>query len=187
MSAATLDKISITKRLPSCNKWLKLYQMTTNVVYNVGMSRPNYETASDLAKEAEVIAIYAQAYALTPVKLKPSLIVDYGLMRDKRMVGVAEVKVRKQSYPELFISLHKVQEMRKHVMDGTRARVIFATPDGIYVQKVEFDPVSPSIQGWIGIAGRTDRADASDMEPVVYWPMTGMERIADSKQEWFHG
>jgi len=72
-------------------------------------------------------------------------------------------------------------------MDGTRARVIFATPDGIYVQKVEFDPVSPSIQGWIGIAGRTDRADASDMEPVVYWPMTGMERIADSQQEWFYG
>ena len=149
------------------------------------MSRPDYETESDRSKEGEVIDIYAHHFGLRPVKLKPSLIVDYALMRRDQMVGVAEVKVRGKAYPEMFISLHKVQEMRKHVMDGTKARVIFATPRGVFVQKVEFDPASPAITHHIGMAGRTDRGDKSDMEPVVFFPMAGMERIADAKQEWF--
>lgn len=149
------------------------------------MNRPFYESEKDRTKEQQVIDVFCRQFNLTAQKLKPSLIVDYALLKGERMVGVCEVKVRGKSYPEMFISLHKVQEMRKHVNDGNKARIIFAVPEGVYVQKVEFPDGDPSIKGWIGIKGRKDRNDPFDMEPVVHWPLKDMTRIADSNKEWF--
>lgn len=147
--------------------------------------RPYYETAGDLRKEDAVMGLFCERFGVQAAKLKPSLVVDYALMRKDRMVGVAEVKVRHKSYPELFLSLHKVHAMRQHVMDGGRARVVFATPDGVFVQKVEFADNDPTIRYAMGLGGCTDRGDKDDVEPVVFFPMAGMERIADAKQEWF--
>ncbi len=149
------------------------------------MTRPFYESSTDRVKEQEVINLFCEKYKLTAAKLKPSLVVDYGLEKDGHLAYVAEVKVRHKSYPSMFISLHKVQEMRQYVAWGVQARVIFALPQGVYVQKLEFPSGNPAIQFEIGIRGRTDRGDAADLEPVVFMPMAGMTKLFDSKKEWF--
>lgn len=158
------------------------------------MTRPYYESDADRTKEQDVVDLFCQVFSrggrkFSSAKLKPSLIVDYAIVDaatpNKEVVSVVEVKVRNRSYPELFIGLSKVQKMREYVCDGLLARILFATPEGVYLQKVEFPDGDMSIRGAIGMAGRTDRGDKQDIEPVVYWPMSGMQRIADSRPEWF--
>jgi hypothetical protein len=145
------------------------------------MTRPFYESDQDRSKEQQVIDVFCQQFNLTSEKQKPSLIVDYALMRGQRMVGVAEVKVHHKQYPEMFISYAKVRAMRDYMVDGIAPRVIFAMPEGIFVKKLE----TIAIDGWIGMGGRKDRNDAHDREPVVFYKTNEMTRIADSKKEWF--
>lgn len=149
------------------------------------MTRPFYENAQDRSKEREVIDLFCNRFGLSSDKLKPSLVVDYGLSKDGRLAYVAEVKVRHKSYSTMFISLAKVQHMREYVAWGVQARIIFALPEGVYVQKLEFPGGLPAIQHEIGIAGRKDRGDPDDLEPVVHFEFSKMARLFDSKKEWF--
>lgn len=144
-------------------------------------ARHFYESSADRSKERAVIDVFGSIFNVKPVKLKPSLIVDFGLIRGDQIVGVAEVKVRGKEYPEMFISHSKVSELRRWDADGVKARIIFATPHGVYVKKVE----GPHIDGWIGFGGRTDRGDPQDQEPVVFYKLDQMERIASSDPVWF--
>lgn len=156
-------------------------------------NRPVYETEPDLRKEREVIEVVARVGRMTVQKLADKSQIDFALMKGDVVWGVAEVKVRNRLYPQMMLSLHKVQALRLHAAMGLQARVIFAVPEGIYAKRIEEGPVD----GWIGYGGRTDRGDAQDREPVVFFgelkvngrvmreerqPMT---RLADSDPRWF--
>lgn len=155
--------------------------------------RPTYETEADLQREREVIDTVASMAGMTAHKLKAYSNVDFALMRDKMVRMVCEVKVRKQHYPQMFLSLHKVQALRHYASLGLEARVIFATPAGIFVKKIG----PGSIDGWIGLGGRTDRGDPDDQELMVFFgqlEVNGkvypeeaepLKQIAASQQEWF--
>jgi hypothetical protein len=155
--------------------------------------RPTYETPADIEREREVIDAVASKAGMTAHKLKAYSNVDFALMKDRVVRMVCEVKVRNKLYPQMMLSLDKVQALRNYAAMGLEARVIYATPEGIYVKKV--GPLA--IDGWIGMGGRTDRDDPDDTEMVVYFgQMTvngrriseekdPMKRLCDSERRWF--
>lgn len=146
------------------------------------MNRPFYETSADRTHEQEVIDLFCSRFSLTPHKLKPSLIVDYALMdKDGICKYACEVKVRKKSYPELFISLAKVQALRAYQAIDVNARIFFVVPEGVYVQKIA--PLH--IEGYIKYGGRDDRGDMDDKELLVYYNFKSMTRMFDANPEWF--
>lgn len=154
--------------------------------------RPRYENEDDLRKEREVIEAVASLAGLTVQKLRPNDL-DFALLRGKQVKMVCEVKIRHKHYDQMFISLDKVQALRDKAAMGLEARVVFATPAGIFVKKIG----PGSIDGWIGFAGRTDRGDQFDQELMVhfgqleingkYFPeeVEPLKQIAPSKPEWF--
>lgn len=144
-------------------------------------TRPTYETSADKSRERAVVDAVAARTKLTAKKLKKYSEVDFCLLKGDRVVGVAEVKVRGRDYKELFISLTKVQALRDLAAVGLAARIIFATPSGIYLQDI--GPLE--IMGWIGWGGRADRGDDQDQEMVVFYDMAGMRLLCDSQPEWF--
>ena len=155
--------------------------------------RPTYETPNDQRKEREVIDVVAAMGNMRADKLKAYSNVDFALVRGEKVWGVCEVKVRNKLYPQMMLSLHKVQALRNYAALGLEARVIYATPEGIYSKRIG----PKEIDGWIGMGGRTDRGDDSDVEMCVFFgPMVvngkamneeaePMKRVCDSKQEWF--
>lgn len=144
-------------------------------------SRPRYESKADKDRELQVIQRVGAITKLEPKRLPEYSEADFAMLRDNRVVGVAEVKVRGKRYPQMFISLHKVQALRDYASLGLAARLVFALPDGVFVQEIGH----PEIMGWIGYAGRTDRGDAQDTEMVVFYDTSGMRRLCDSDAGWF--
>lgn len=144
-------------------------------------SRPRYESKADKDRELQVIQRVGAMTKLEPKRLPEYSEADFAMLRDNRVVGVAEVKVRGKRYPQMFISLHKVQALRDYASLGLAARLVFALPDGVYVQEIGH----PEIMGWIGYAGRTDRGDVQDTEMVVFYDTSGMRRLCDSDAGWF--
>lgn len=163
--------------------------------------RHKYETEEDLRKEAEVMAVVRRALmrkddTITDqefIKLHSFNSVDYVLLQNKRVTYAFECKVRYQHYPQMYIGYKKVCGLRELAYDGVKAGVAFATPKGIYLKRIEPGP----LDGWIGVGGRTDRADPQDIEQVVYfgdWVVNGvtmfeeaqpMVRLCNSNPEWF--
>ena len=155
--------------------------------------RPTFETPRDLQIEAEVADLLAKRSGMKAVKTKQYYPVDWVFMRGELAWGVVEIKVRKKHYPQMMLGLEKVQALRGFAADGLEARVVFCTPEGVFVKKIREGPVD----GWIGIGGRKDRGDDQDIEPMVFFgpfvvggvvykeEAEPMERIADSRPEWF--
>lgn len=156
--------------------------------YNRSM-RPTYETQSDISREKQIIDLVAGRFGMKAVKLPQFQDIDFALMKGDVVWGVVEVKGRRKHYPQMFLSLHKVQALRNYAAAGLQARVIFATPQGVFAKKI--GPLE--IDGWIGIGGRTDRNDPMDMEFVCHFYTPGheteeahpMTKICDSDQGWF--
>ena len=135
----------------------------------------------------------ATKFGMKAVKLPQFQDIDFALMKGQVVWGVVEVKARGRHYPQMFLSLAKCQALRNYAAAGLQARVIFATPKGIFAKKI--GPLE--IDGWIGIGGRKDRNDPSDIEMVAHFgdlvlgdkvmreekePMT---KICDSDERWF--
>lgn len=155
--------------------------------------RPLYETQRDLDLEKQVAQQLAEQYRLTLRKLPAKSSADWGLMRGDLLWGVVEVKVRRAHYDAMMLSLAKVQALREYAVSGLQARVIFATPRGVYAKRIGPE----GIDGWIGLGGRTDRGDEQDTEPVVFFgdlkiggqvvraEKEPMQRLFDSDPAWF--
>lgn len=160
------------------------------------MKRPVYQTERDLRIEREIAEIVAVAGGMETAKIKDGKglgKIDHAFYRHGRVLMMAEIKRRDQHYPQMFIGFDKVEALRNVAACGLQARVIFATPKGIYAKKIH----QGFIDGWIGQGGRKDRGDPKDIQLVVYfgdWVVGGkvlkaevepMTRICDSLPEWF--
>ncbi len=149
--------------------------------------RPLYETAEDRSKERQIIDMVAQRTGMKAVKL-PKFDVDFVLMKGEVVWGVAEVKGRMKHYPQMFVGLEKIQKLRQYACTGLQARMIFATPEGIFAKKIG----PAEVDGWIGVGGRKDRGDSLDIELLCYFDTSApseeknvMTRVCDSDPRWF--
>ena len=151
-----------------------------------------HETEKDRQNEREVAEILAKRSGMQAVKNKDHHRIDWSFLRGEVVWGVAEIKCRHLHYDQMMVSLDKIQALRECAASGLEARMVFATPAGIFVKKIGPE----GIDGWIGMGGRADRGH-SEMEPCVYFgnltvggmlikeEKEPMVKIAESKPEWF--
>lgn len=136
-------------------------------------ARPRYESEADRARELAVARAVFQPYGLTVLKLPIAYEVDFAVLRGERVVGFAEVKVRKRAYDTLMLSLHKAEALRR-LATGFRSWLLVAVPAGVYARRFviaeRFD---------VRVGGRSDRGDWQDVEPVAHFPMLGLKRVCD--------
>lgn len=131
-----------------------------------------YERRGD--RESELAAAEAAfgPRGLLVRKLPVAYEVDFCVLRDERVIGVVEVKVRTRAYDTLLVSLHKAQALRRFAACGLIAWLLVQVPAGLYARRVL--PDEPLDVRW---GGRKDRGDWQDMEPVAHFPMVGMRRV----------
>ena len=126
--------------------------------------RPRYETYADLSNESEIIDDACVAWQCQAIKLPNSYRLDFALLRDEKVVAFAEVKRRNvlhNAYPTAFISLSKVMTAR--LMRPLPSFWIVAWDDGIGYVRLD------NHNGEITMAGRRDRHDPADIEPMAHF------------------
>lgn len=139
-------------------------------------SRPLYESERDRERELSVMQAALAGRDVSAVKLPAAYEVDFGLMREGKLIGVAEVKVRSKAFDTLMLSLHKARALRAFAEDGLEAWVVACVPEGIYALAVKADELFD-----LRLGGRSDRGDWQDIEPVVHFPMPPL-RVADAPE-----
>lgn len=142
--------------------------------------RTIYESDSDRTRERAVVESLLSGGPTQPQKLPIASEVDFSLVRDGRVVGVMEVKVRKRAYDTMFVSLHKAQALRRFAAEGLRAWLVFALPEGVLSQ-----PIAPDAVFDIRMGGRADRGDWQDRDLVAHFPTHAMRRAGDADPGWF--
>lgn len=141
--------------------------------------------------QRQVIAVVAGIAKMKAEKLKRYADVDYALTKGGSVRMVCDVQVQDKRQPQMAISLEKVRKLRGYAERGLQARIIFATPEGIFAKKIEDGP----IDGWIGLSGRYDEEQGSEMA-VYFGPLVvsgkvmdeeknPLQRLCDSDPSWF--
>lgn len=133
------------------------------------MIRPYYENNTTLEAERKAILRYAQAWGCDVRKLPVRYTIDYAMISDNKISAWAEIKCRNvdvNQYATLMISAEKIWTgLRMSQISGIPFILVIEWRDvlGALVVKKEhtYD---------IRIAGRKDRDDWQDMEPMIFFP-----------------
>lgn len=129
--------------------------------------------------EREIAQVVANVARLTLAELP----IGWGLMKDKRVVMHIFTKVMpKLDLPTL--PFHTVNALRDSAAAGLEARAVFASPEGIFVQKIGH----PVIDGWIGIENNQLSVTFGQIKTGNrFYPeaVEPMQMIAQSRKEWF--
>ena len=139
--------------------------------------RPRYETEEDLSREGEFSRIASEKFRCTFQKMPVRYGLDYAAIRDGKIVGFAEMKIRTNSayaYPTYMISLTKMMAARDlWQVTGLRSFLMVMWSDAWGYTRLSgvFDDLT--------FNGRSDRADWQDMEPVM---LINMERFRIAKR-----
>ena len=146
------------------------------------MSRPFYESDKDRHQENVTINNFADYCGVNFSKMKPSCIIDYALLKNKKVIGVVEVKNRNYSSKSidnmggLIISTSKIFSAKKWTEDvGVPFFLLVQLTDGVFYFKKNKGDQWPDLE--IQIAGRKDRGDWQDMEPCCLFPMNLFTKI----------
>ena len=131
--------------------------------------RPFYETKEDRVREKDIAKMFAGRLGLVAKPNPVAYPVDYSFVNTNNEVrGFAEIKSRGHrfgTYPTYMISAMKLS----HAQSLSRAthKNVFLVVGWSCGTIAHIDMnTEPDLVGW---GGRTDRGDADDMEPVVYW------------------
>lgn len=146
--------------------------------------RPRYERGEDLEAEEGVINRFCammegQGWRLDHVKLNPAAYrIDYALYESssRKVELVCEVKRRKVSiakYPTLILSASKIQAGMRFEPD-TPFYVVIGWDDVIGYMR----PAKHSAGMSLYVAGRTDRGDGYDIEPVYCYPIEMFKQLS---------
>lgn len=131
--------------------------------------RPRYESDKDRKAEVEIMDKVSSAFGFSDYKKLPSsYVLDFAAIRDNKIAGFVEVKRRNNDmgkYPDIFVALHKINAANQFRMIGKKT--IFA---------VQWNDCA----GWllledpeyISFAGRVDRNDPADLEPMAHFPIS---------------
>lgn len=144
------------------------------------MTRPLYETDSDLSNEEKVITFLVEKWGLQGwLKLSLSYGLDYAMCRIPGVISsYVEIKVRPGlSYGApggYFLSLHKVMRAREiNAETGSPCHLVVSFPGDGSIYRADMFSHEP---GCI-VAGRTDRGDPLDQEPHVVYPWEAFRRL----------
>jgi hypothetical protein len=138
------------------------------------MSRPMYENSATLEAERRAIMRYAKAWDYDVRKLPIRYNIDYAMMSQTKITAWAEVKCRNvdvNQYPSLMISAEKIWA-------GLRMAAISNIP---FILIIEWLDVLGSLEVKkehaldVRIAGRKDRDDWQDMEPMIFFPTNNFD------------
>lgn len=134
-----------------------------------------WETADDLKREADVVALYAQYKNCDYEKLPIAYKADYAFLRDGEIVAFIEIRCRNvahDEYPTIMLSLlkwHDVNAMAKAA--GVPAMFVVRYTDGVYA--IPFREMPDEIT----MGGRALQRDSRDREPVVHYNVSRMRRF----------
>lgn len=133
------------------------------------MIRPMYENNATLEAERKAIMRYAKAWNYDVRKLPIRYNVDYAMLNQSSITAWAEIKCRNvdvNQYPTLMISAEKI-------WSGLRMSAISNIP---FILIIEWLDVLGALEVKkehtldVRIAGRKDRDDWQDMEPMIFFP-----------------
>ena len=134
--------------------------------------RPLYESEADLSREAKVMERLSKLWRCSFHKLPIRYHLDYAAVRNKRVVGYVEVKVRNYSMEQIdrmggyMLSLGKMQAGQSlSSLSKVPICLVVQCTDATYWLAVKDFSEFP-----VTITGRTDRGDAQDVEPCVLIP-----------------
>lgn len=134
--------------------------------------RPLYESEADLSREAKVMERLSKLWRCSFHKLPIRYHLDYAAVRNKRVVGYVEVKVRNYSMEQIdrmggyMLSLGKMQAGKSlSSLSKVPICLVVQCTDATYWLAVKDFSEFP-----VTITGRTDRGDAQDVEPCVLIP-----------------
>jgi hypothetical protein len=147
------------------------------------MTRPEYETPADRARELEVASGVARAWGLEARQLPRRYPVDFALLEFGRVAAFLEVKVRpgvrSDTYPTLLLSSAKWAGGMGLARDfGIPVFVVARWDDRTGVLLVD-----PSSRLPLTFGGRRDRADWQDEEPCVFLPVRAFSSPASLAPE----
>jgi hypothetical protein len=139
------------------------------------VSRPTYESSTNVAKELEIAAKFCSVFDCTYEQYPPLHAVNGKFVKDGKVQAIAEIKVRNNAsnkYPTLMMSSSKYRKGLDwaHKENAPFLLVIKFT-DGLFMTKV-----GAKYQESIG--GRKDRNDPDDIERCVYIPMDSFKQVA---------
>ena len=144
--------------------------------------RPLYESDTDIANEAQVMAALSRRWDAQFHKLPIRYHIDYAATKDNRVVAYVEVKVRKYSMDQIdkwggyMLSVAKLQTAQQlcHISNAVFCLVVRCT-DGLYWVAIKDFSEFP-----VSITGRSDRGDAQDIEPCVLIPKSRCTKMNPS-------
>lgn len=131
------------------------------------MVRPSYESESDRDNEAAVIGRLRAVWGFSAAKLPRWYEVDYAACRGEDIVGWLEVKHRGRSYPTYRVSLKKWRAgLALSAMTRMPFLLVVCWPErgASVIRYVEANRGTPFR---VVFAGRQDRGDSQDMEPMA--------------------
>lgn len=134
-----------------------------------------YETAADAANEDEALSRLAAEWDFEFRKLPRRYVVDFIAFRNGQHVAWLEFKrrfVNHYQYPTLRISAYKLIEGFK-LYKTTKRPFVLAVQYNDELTFHRFD----HIEYPVSYAGRSDRGDDSDMEPMFDVPVHELTRI----------
>jgi len=151
--------------------------------WDEAMNRPLYETQQDRLAEARVAKKVADKWALRPIKLRPTYVVDYALMKENTCAGFMEVKCRNYTMSEMdkmggfMISLDK---LAKGIQLARIGRVVFtiavSAKGVIYYYDIKDNNILNCHDG-LSFGGRTDRDDPQDVEPAALFKAARFQKL----------
>ena len=131
--------------------------------------RPTYETIDDLRNERSVIEAFCGPFDYKYAKMPKQYHLDYCVLKQDKVVGFCEVKVRTNNhnkYSTLLLSLSKVSSANGlKEASGIKSILLVKWKDKLGYTYFKND--------WpVMVGGRTDRNDWQDIEPVVHIPIS---------------
>ena len=133
------------------------------------MSRPLYETKANLDEELQVMQAFAKRYGYSFKKIPIQYRMDFAVFRDKKMLGLVEVRCRTFSwnkYSTLIMSMAKLMHMQTYSNMNIPVTLLLKNADGLWWWK--YNPSGIEYFGWGGrfIGGNAKPRDDQDEEPV---------------------
>lgn len=145
---------------------------------------PIYETQAHLRREEEFSRLVAEKFKCTFVKLPMRYGLDFAAIRNGKVVGFVELKVRGNpvgSYQTFMLSTHKFMSARAlHDTTGLPCTLAVSWSDvwGYLPMANAFPDENGRSRFEIGFGGRWDRGDDQDVEPVFLIPTSEFTMVS---------
>lgn len=138
------------------------------------MKRKMYETKKDLAREREIVDVLCAEWGCAGIKNPcPPYKIDWSLLRDDRIVAMAEIKTTFKKFPSFRLAHHKYLSLLENAK-VIKTLLVVKHPDGIFYNDIEM--LKPNFLCWLQDARQRD---VTDSEPGVDFSWNQFFRVGD--------